>query len=358
MNRPSMTIPAAARQFACLLALLFAAGGAMAQSTVFVRCSPTAPLTESNGFNIIENVVVFNEPGIVCGSGGNELPPPLDMVGYTVSAPTVDVGESVTVSGEFQNLRTEFDQCWVNATPQATGAQGRVVPVDNLATNLSQQISFLSTDVGGVWSLSLDCRRVINNQEVILANFPKTTTVTVTSPVLPNECDNLTPPLVSRSVVDYSAPYTNAQNGGFGVQPGSPTAHWFNLGSVNTYNQQGQLTGIGVRSFRFVAPENKLASHWIQSTASGAAMSISSQCGQFRNLPLSCVGAPSSTVTWTTMPGANPSAQCVLQPGQTYYVNFAYFNVIPHVLNNAAIESTCSVVGGCAGGHRITVPGQ
>lgn len=356
MTRSSPSPRLVARHLTCLFVLL-ATTGAMAQSTVMVRCSPTAPTIESTGFNIIGNVVVFNAPGIVCGSGGNELPPPLDMVGYAASPATVVVGESVTLTGEFQSLRTEYDQCWVNVTPQASGGQPRVVPVDNLSQNLNQQIPFLSTDVGGIWTLALDCKRVINNQEILLANFPKTTTVTVTSPVQPIDCDNLTPPLVSRSVVDYSAGYVSAQTGGFGVQPGSPTAHWFNLGSVNTYNAQGQLTGIGVRSFRFVAPQNKTASHWVQSTAGGSAMSISSQCGQFTGLPLSCLGVPSSTVTWTTESGANPNANCVLQAGQTYYVNFAYFN-LQAVLGGSAIQSTCAVLGGCAGGHRITVPTQ
>lgn len=293
------------------------------------------------------------ESGISCGTGGGgTLPQQLDIQGFAVDPqPAVAGGPAVDVIGQFQNIAAG-DQCVLRlyqpgANTDLDNAAHQTIPLNPPpASGALSSLTFPSGSLAGQWNVKLSCSRTVSGQGIVLHNFPKLTSVLVNSSTVPTGCDNLPAGFTSAGVSEHSAPYSGAQSGGFGIEPGQGRQPWFSLGSQNS-TASGALV-VGVRSFRFEAPPGERASYKIESSNPAAVFSISSQCGRF-DLPLNCLGIAGGPVKWTTV-SSDPQGLCHLVPGQTYYVNYAYLNIGPY-LNNGTVSSSCT--GLCHGGVLI-----
>ena len=313
-----------------------------AWAQVQIICAPGQQAVPSEGFVINNGVIEFLDDA--CGNSGTELPPPLTFTNLVVTPTVVDAGDSVVLTanvGSFITFPTNetYDLCHLSVL-QPNGQEASQIALSPLTSALQVTVPFNEQSVAGNWSLKVNCRRFVSQQEVILPGVDAVT-VQVDSTATPTGCDNVTAPFQSIAMTDYSATYNGSQSttGGMGVQFGTNFASWRLYGAYNTYDTNGNLSRIGVRSFRFVAPTEKKGGQKLSSTGGQVLMSISNQCGSFAVTP-QCWGTAGTVINWTTLTGDPFAAtRCQLVPGQTYYLNFAFFDPGPPV------STLCSCTG-------------
>lgn len=143
-------------------------------------------------------------------------------------------------------------------------------------------------------------------------------------------CEGLPAPFARNSVVDYAWHY--------GVPFG--TSHgWTANHTGNGFDGALQLQRVYVRAFTLTGPAPGLQGRVnIPSSSAGIFAALGTQCGNF-DLPLSCVAGASSAIAWSTADNPPPN-RCRLEPGRTYYLSFAWFN-LPQYLIDYSILSTC-----------------
>lgn len=130
------------------------------------------------------------------------------------------------------------------------------------------------------------------------------------------------------------------------------TNHTWTWGNASNLYVREELVSVGVKGYSFVAPlagqEKRIN---FPSSTGGIAASISTQCGNF-NVPSTCIGVASSSISWSTNP-MPPAFRCKLEPGQLYYLSFAWFNY-PAYLQGGGVQSTCECPGpncSCSGSN-------
>jgi hypothetical protein len=332
------SLAATVRSRLLLLVALFFAADAVAQ--VQIVCAPGQAPRPSLGFVINNGIIEFLDNA--CGNGA-ELPDPLSYTNLSVVPSSVQAGQSVLLSVNLANYilaptPDTYDRCDVQVI-NPNGVQQSAIQVSTLASTLNVTVPFASDTPSGTYTLRLACRRFFSNQEIILPSGPSTTLL-VSSNTPPTSCDNLPAPFVSRGVTNYSAAVTgNPATTGFGWPFGGYYG-WQTQPLTNNMDAQGNLTQVGVRSFRFVAPANRRASLKFSSTSGNVFGAISTQCGRFDNLSTYCKHNSGGSINWTTFP-SEAALRCLLTPGETYYYNISYINRSSYETNGAVV-STCA----------------
>lgn len=101
--------------------------------------------------------------------------------------------------------------------------------------------------------------------------------------------------------------------------PASYNKQWH--GTKNYFDANKNLTGIMVRAYKFVAPVANSRGYIHRYNVGFGAMSISKKCGDYL-VDVKCTSQ--DWVQWSTE--AN-TGRCKLIPGETYYLNFAAFDL-------------------------------
>ena len=157
---------------------------------------------------------------------------------------------------------------------------------------------------------------------------------------------------------DLEQPFTGAIVQPYANWYGVPfgTNHSWVWGNTDNGYVAGSLSYIRVRSYSFEAPAAGQARRIsFPSSTGGIAASVSRRCGDF-DVPVQCLGVASTSVAWSTE--AAPAAfRCPLIPGETYYLNFAWFD-LPAYLSGSRLQSTCECPGvncSCSGSNCTAV---
>lgn len=326
-----------------MLGSLLFAGGLIAQmapvmATVPVSCAPGLPPVQSEGIQISGGVIELLDDA--CRpQQGSQIPLAMLVTNAAVTPSTVNAGQSTTYTANVANWIMQpdagvtYDQCFLDVFRPGS-ILNESIPVTSLGAALSIPVTIPSGAVAGAWSVNLRCRRFVSGQEIILPS-PTAVELQVQSTTVPTGCDNLQPPFLPGSVQSYASHY----NAAFGE---SHNWVWNQIGNVYTYNTQSQtydFQGPRVRAFSFVAPASgRSGKISLPSTTAGLTATISAQCGNF-NLPAKCLTVASGAIQWSTE--ANPASfKCPLTPGQTYYLNFAWFDASIYI-NQGTVVSTC-----------------
>lgn len=329
-----------------LLAVLLPISAASVHAAVPIICWPGEPVAQSEGVLIRPNGTIEILDFACRRDGGTVLPPALGISNVSASPTSVSEGGTSTLTATLTNLIANptadtFDQCRVRVL-RPNGTLSSEISITPLQSAISVPVSFPTGSTAGAWSLRLECERFVANQQLVVTQ-PAAQTVNVTSEVIPPDpvtCDSLTPPFVNGLTTEFSAPGGN----GFGVTFGSGHAGPIQFATGNVF-QNNLLSQIRVRAFRFVAPTdaNKTGNVKLDSTSGSIAWSISTQCGNF-NVVQQCRHYTGNQIDWST--NSAHSWMCRLQPGTTYYANFAYFD-LPAFLSSGGttVNSTCQCTG-------------
>lgn len=335
--------------------VLLAAGlmtqSAPASATVPVSCAPGMLPVQSEGIQISGGVIELLDNACQ-PQGGTELPPPLHVTNTAATPGSVNAGQSTTYTATVAGFITQpvpnitYDECFLDVV-RPGGQLQQSIAIPALSALVSIPVTIPTDAVSGGWLLNMRCKRFVSNQEIVLPSIPGAA-LQVISSTAPGGCTNLPAPFMQGAVNTYVSHY----NATFGE------AHnwvWNQIGNVYNYNPANQsygLLGVRVRAFSFVAPAaGREAKINFPSPTAGITASISSQCGDF-TVPQRCIGVASTAITWST--NASPqSFKCPLVPGQTYYLNFAWFDYAAYAANGT-VTSTCVCPGPTCNGTSGT----
>lgn len=334
--------------------VLAAAGASFradAQQPITVICGNGTSQTAGVYFDSLGRLV-FSEPN-VCGSTviGVGMPDPLNLIINSPGAsnPPIDVSNGSqqlsfegNVGGSFD---PDYDSCalsvnplpsagWSNSAPLTVGGAGAV----------SRSITFDQGIAAGQYDLSLNCSRIINQQQVIVPSATRAVQVVSGTGGGGNVCaDQVLPPQFS--------PLTIAEfNSGYGVPFGQ------NFGQtgfpMSNVVSGGVLQAAQVRSWRFTAPASGSGQLFVDASSGngGWTLSISKGCPALfspsEGVPAICTFASTNgALGWRASNTPTTDNRCVLDPGETYYMNAVYLkrndlNRVPRVFSNG-----CSVGG-------------
>lgn len=333
---------------------VFAAAGATfradAQQPITVICGNGTSQTAGVYFDSLGRLV-FSEPN-VCGSTviGVGMPDPLSLVITSPAASnppfTVDVSngsQQVSFAGNVgSSFDPDYDSCalsvnplpnsnWTNPSPLTVGGTGAV----------SSNVTFDQGLIAGDYDLSLNCSRVINQQQVVVPSA--TRTVRVASNGGGNAC-------AGQVIPTQFSPLNIAEfHSSYGVQFGQAFPQ-IGFPMTNVVSG-GALQSAQVRSWRFTAPTSGVGQLFVDANAgTGFTLSISKGCPALfspsEGVPSICTHAgTNSALSWriSNTPATNPSSRCELDPGETYYLNVVYIrrndlNASPRVFANGCTK--------------------
>jgi hypothetical protein len=306
-----------------------------ALASVPISCAPGLAPVQSEGIQIAGGVIELLDNACQPNPGGL-LPPALSVTNVAATPASVNAGQSVTYSANVANqivvpvAGITYDSCNLDVI-RPGGVVNSSTPVPTLTPVLNISVAIPPQAVSGVWQLALKCRRFVSGQEIVVPAIAAAN-VQVNSVIPPNDCDSMTLPFVNGETSTYDSHY--------GV-PFSTNHTWIWDFTGNVYSATNQLQQVKVRSYSFIAPAaGQTKKINIPSSAAGVSATISLQCGNFNAAP-ACTGVASSAISWTTGAHAN---RCALVPGQTYYLNFAWFKMADY-LANGTVVSTCECPG-------------
>lgn len=329
-----------------------------ALASVPISCAPGVPPVQSEGIQIDGGTIEILDDACRPPQG-SEIPPALAVVNIAATPAAVNAGQALTYSATVNNVQTQtvpgvtYDSCSLDVL-RPGGQLDHNIAIPALTAAVSLPVTIPANGVAGTWQLALKCRRFVAGQEIIVPAI-LAANVQVTSNTPPTGCENIEAPFAAGGVESWDQ--------FFGVPFGANQNVWRWGFTGNEYSPANQFLRARVRSIKFVAPASGSKKINFPSSTGGVMATISQQCGDMNAAP-ACTGVASSAIKWST--SAGPGI-CSLEPGQTYYLNFAWIKAYDYQTSGNVVPTcvcpgpTCTNQGSvnvasCQFGANVTNP--
>lgn len=288
--------------------------------------------------DVVSGNLIFPTATVNCGQAVPALGVQINSPGNGAS---VFIGSSIGFQWSISNFNSQTDSCFMDVQPALPGTNWNLTTVTPSSPVQPYQATIPTGATPGQYSFRLLC-----NRDGALA---ATSEVTLNVQPAPT-CSDGQPPLPGMNVVlrNWTDPAV-LPLGGFGVEfgPPGPRVPFPGYSLINEV-QNGVVTSAQVLSLALTAPPaGSLYDRGLigQNPGSGEPFVFFSKCPgdvSWSKTRDGCAG--SYNISWK-LPNVPNFGRCLLQPGETYYLNVSFINRNA-AQNQGVLQDLCNVQGG------------